>query len=200
MKKTLIKGLLAVVTVATVLFACKKEETKSSLKPEKLIAQKCLQESKGASTSSASPYNVYLYKITDNQDGTFTWEWRIRNLNPGNGSNGTVQDLSHWNIDLGDCITAENIISGSTSTNGTTWTPITKKNLVIKQDKSQDCYADPIFKFDVGTTDSDISYYRLTINKNVSHTAVTAVYKSGKNTGCGVFTTCGFGCSASDNN
>ncbi|MDB5014894.1 MAG: hypothetical protein JWQ25_3096 [Daejeonella sp.] len=196
MKKTFTKSLIAVATVVAVLFACKKDESKSSLKAEKLVAQKCLQDSKGISTSSDSPYNVYLYKITDNGDRTFTWEWRVRNLNPGNGSSGTVQDLSHWNIDLGDCITSDDIKSGATSTDGITWTPIAAGDLVVKQDKSQDCYTDPIFKFDLGTTGSNISYYRLTIDKNVSHTAVTAVYKSGKNTGCGVFTTCGFGCPA----
>ena len=196
MKKSFTKSLTAVATVVIILFACKKESPKTSLKAEKLVVQKCLQESKGISTSSVSPYNVYLYKITNNGDGTFTWEWRIRDLNPGNGKgNGTVQDLSHWDIDLGECITSADIKSGATSTDGIHWTPIATGNLSVKKDKSQDCYTNPIFKFDVGTTGSDISYYRLTIRKNVSHTAVTAVYKSGKNTGCGTFTTCGFGCS-----
>jgi hypothetical protein len=194
MKKTFTKTLIAVATVLTLFYACKKDSTKSSLKAEKLVAQKCLQESKGITTSSTSPYNVYLYKITDNGDGTYTWEWRVRNLNPGNGLNGTVQDLSHWNITLGNCVTTANIISGATSTNGTTWTPFTPQ---LKIDKSQDCFANKVVKFDVGTSGTNISYYRLTINQNVSHTAVTAVYKSGKNTGCGVFETCGFGCSAS---
>lgn len=197
MKKTLTKSLIAVATIVTVFLGCKKEETKTSLKSEKLVAQKCLQELKGASTLSVSPYNVYLYKITSNVDGTYTWEWRVRNLNPGNGKEaGTVQDLSHWDISLGECITSAEIKSGATSADGITWNPIAAGDLTSKKDKSQDCYTTPIFKFNLGTTGTNISYYRLTITKNVSHTAVTALYKSGKNTGCGVFTTCGFGCLA----
>lgn len=175
-------------------YACKKENSDLNLKTEKLVRQKCLEETKGGlSTSSTSPYNIYLYDITNNGNGTYTWEWRVRHLTSGNGKPGTstVQDLSNWGITLGDCIKTQNIVSGSTSSNGSTWKSFTPE---FKIDKSQDCYNQSLVKFDVGTKNSDISYYRLTINKNVSHTQVPVLYKSGKNTGCGTLKTCGFGC------
>ena len=194
MKKTFIKIFIAMSAIATVFYACNKEkEDDPGLEAEKLLAQACLQQSKGAVVSNASPYNVYLFSITDNNDGTYTWEWRVRNLTPGNGNpgTGTVQDLSHWGITLGNCVKPENIVSGATSTNGTTWNAFTPE---FKVDPSQDCYAQSVIKFSLGTSGTNISYYRLTINKNVSHTSTVAIYKSGSNTGCGTLETCGFGC------
>ena len=188
MKKLLSITCIAIAVMVAVV-SCKKEAKKSSVVKEKLVAQKCLQGVK--SPASTYPYNVYLFSVTDNQDGTFTWEWRVRNLTPGNGKDGTVQDLSHWGITLGACVKPENILSGEYSGNGTSWTPFTPE---FKVDPSQDCFTEKNVKFDFGTVDSDISYYRLVIDVDVTHTTVTGYYKSGKNTGCGTLTTCGFGC------
>ena len=185
---------MGVAILMTVLYACKKDTKSPDSKLDKvskIVAEKCLSGASSLATQSTSPYNVYLYKITDNGDGTYTWEWRVRNLNPGNGTGGTVQDLSHWDISLGDCVTIADVVSGATSTDGVTWNPFTPK---FEVDKSQSCFTDKILKFDLGTTGTNISYYRLTINKNVSHTAVMGIYKSGANTGCGSLETCGFGC------
>jgi len=190
MKKIFQVSSVALIAASSLIYSCQKETETAST--EKLEPQKCLQDKKGSSnTLSTTPYNVYLYEIKSNEDGTYTWEWRVRNLNPGNGNNGTVQDLSHWGITLGECIKPENIVSGATSTNGTSWTPFTPE---FKKDPSQNCYNENIIKFDVGTSGTNISYYRLTINKNVSHTGVTGIYKSGNRTGCGTLETCGFGC------
>jgi hypothetical protein len=183
-------GMVALIATLST-YSCQKETEQTE--SEKLVAQQCLQSTKGGNSASLSttPYNVYLYEIKNNFDGTYTWEWRVRNLNPGNGNSGTVQNLSHWGITLGDCIKPENIVAAATSTNGTTWTPFTPE---YKKDPSQDCFTEKVIKFELGTTGTNISYYRLTVNKNVSHTSRTGLYKSGNKTGCGTLETCGFGC------
>ncbi len=144
------------------------------------------------SISTSSPYTVSLESITNNGNGTYTWIWSVQNPNPGNGSNGTVQDLSHWNITLGQCATMADIVSGAMSGDGLNWTNITPLNRI---DPSQDCYTDSVIKFDMGTSGNRKSYYQLTVNQNFDiDTEVTGVYKSGRETGCGVFLFSGFGC------
>jgi hypothetical protein len=143
-----------------------------------------------ASILSSSPYNVHISDL--NQVGTnYTWIWTIKNNNPGNGQNGTVQDLSHWGIDLGSCVKLGDIIEAAYSSDKVNWTLFTPK---FEVDKSQKCSDSKFIKFDFGTKGSIPSYYKLVITKNVTRTDTKSIYKSGNNTGCGVFTTCGFGC------
>ena len=66
------------------------------------------------------PYKVILESVTNNGNGTYSWVWSVQNPNPGNGSNGTFQNLSHWDITLGSCVTFDNVISGATSSNNVT--------------------------------------------------------------------------------
>lgn len=144
------------------------------------------------STSTSSPYDVTLESVTNNGDGTYTWIWSVQNPNPGNGNNGTVQNLSHWNITLGQCATLADIVGGAMSADGLNWTTFGPTN---SPDPSQNCYTDSVLKFNTGTSGNLKSFYQLTVNQNFSiDTAVTGVYKSGNNTGCGVFLFSGLGC------
>ena len=183
MRRKLTMISIGVAVLMTVLYACKKDKKNAV---QEFVTEKCLNEGTGQSTI---PYNIYLYKITDNGNGTYTWEWRIKNLNPGNGSGGTAANLNGWNISLGACIKATDIVSGATSTDGTTWNSFAP---TIAVDNGQSCFTDKVIKFDLGTTGSNISYYRLTVNKNVSHNTVTGVFKTSEI--CGSLETCGFGC------
>lgn len=144
----------------------------------------------------AGPFDITLESVTNNGNGTYTWTWSVLNPNPGNGSNGTVQDLSHWNITLGSCITFDNIVSGATSTNGTDWTPFTPSFQPDPSLPNAGCnITDNVVKFNVGTSGSAKTYYRLTINEDVLvDPAATAYYKSGETTGCGTFCFPGFAC------
>lgn len=145
------------------------------------------------STSSSSPYLVTLESINNNGDGSYTWIWSVQNPNPGNGLNGTVQDLSHWDLTLGQCASIENVLSASMSEDGINW----MVNYIPRNqpDPSQNCYADSVIKFDLGTRGTLKTYYQLTVNENYSvDTTVTGVYKSGNNTRCGIFQFSGFGC------
>lgn len=148
--------------------------------------------------SCAGPYTIVLESVTNNGNGTWTWTWSVLNPNPGNGSNGTIQDLSHWDITLGQCVLFTDVISGATSSNGTTWTPFTP---TYEQDPSilNTCNiaTGNVVKFNFGTSGAAKSYYQLTIDENVQvNPSAVAFYKSGGNTGCGQICFPGFGCKA----
>src|SRR5690606_12835801 len=94
------------------------------------------------SSESTAPYTVSLLAYNkDDGHGNFIWIWSVENPNPGNGQNGTAQDLSHWGITLGPCAVLKNVVSAATSNNGKDWTSFTPS---YKQDKSQGCYSEPV--------------------------------------------------------
>ena len=194
MKNLFKRPAIICLAIAALIFSgCEKKQAEEINQQEKLMAQ-CVKEGQmsggGTSVSTVSPYSVRLASVKK-VDGGYEWIWEIQNFHPGNGTNGTVQDLSHWDLDLGDCVKLDDINNASYSKDGNNWT---KFNPSFKVDKSQDCYKKNILKFDFGTTGSKISYYKLVISKNVTRENVAAVYKSGSKTGCGIFETCGFGC------
>jgi len=192
--KTLSKfAAVAVLTAGCFLYsACDKNSNDEPSVPK--VMETCtdqLQMSSGASVSASSPYSVHisdLYKDGEN----WVWIWEIKNKKPGDGTNGTVQDLSHWGIDLGKCVGLGDIVEAAYSQDKVIWTPFTP---TFEKDNSLlECSEASYVKFDFGTTGSQSSYYKLVITKNVTHVDREAVYKSGSTTGCGVFETCGFGC------
>lgn len=144
----------------------------------------------------AGPYKVVLESVTNNGNGTYTWTWSVQNPNPGNGSNGTIQNLSHWDITLGSCVTFDNVVSGATSTNNVDWTPFTPSFQADPSLPVSGCAVTAdVVKFDLGTSGSAKTYYRLTIDIDVLvDPAATAYYKSGATTGCGTFCFPGFAC------
>lgn len=90
----------------------------------------------------------------NNGDGTYTWTWSVTNTNPGNGDNGTTQDLSHWDLVPGACLVIDDIESASYSANGTDWT-LFNPQPKIESDNSiyNTCEIEtgPVLKFDEGT-------------------------------------------------
>ena len=197
-----IKSTLCIFSLSVILFsACKKSDETgkreldasklSSICDGKSIVTSSKQKAATLSAEGPTPYTVSLLTRKSNGDGTYTWIWSVSNPNPGNGTNGTVQDLSHWGISLGACAKISDIVSASTSTNGVNWTSFTPE---YKQDRSQDCYSGAVLKFDVGTSGTNKTYYKLVVNGNFSSEKVTGIYKSGNRTGCGTFQICGLGC------
>jgi len=143
-------------------------------------------------TSIGNPYSITLESVTDNGDNTWTWVWSVQNTNPGNGNNGTAQDLSNWGFAFGACVTASNLVNAGYSQNGTDWTNF---NPQIAIDPSQTCFTRPVVKFEFETTGSQKSWYRLVINKNLPvNNNVSGYFKSGSRTGCGTFSFPGIGC------
>jgi hypothetical protein len=154
-------------------------------------------ESAGKRPPSTPPVNCtnpYVITLESKTlvNGNWEWVWSVYNPNPGNGSGGTAQNLSHWGLLLGQCVDFSDIVDGATSTDGTTWTPFTPTNEV---DPSQNCVTVPVLKFNVGTTGTDKTYYKLILDANYSVDPNAAGYfKSGANTGCCTLTYTGIGC------
>lgn len=190
MKKVLLLPLLLILgLVSTLYVACKKE---------KVDKDKQLLDENGNPICTARgdlgetlPYNVSLLSRVANSDGTYTWTWTVTNPKPGDGTNGTMKDLTHWDLSLGECATAADVVKASTSPDGQNWTDF---SVVVDKDKEQNCYTEPVVKFNLGTTGSSPSYYRLTVKKNFSMLKRDAVFVSKSALACGHFKICAIGC------
>lgn len=151
-------------------------------------------ESSGRSyveSNAVSPYTVTLISRTP-FNGNWVWTWKVQNTNPGNGSNGTAQGLSHWGFMMppGGCVNTNLIVSAGYSPNNSTWTNFTP---AIGVDPSS-CINVPVFKFNYGTSGNAPSYFRLVINQDLLPGWVDGYFKSGKKTGCNSFQFIGITC------
>lgn len=193
-----LKFLSLAIAVAVIVFSCNKNNSVhpgASAGNSSFNATSVSAVSLPAVSNCTTAYVVTLESITQ-VGSNYEWVWSIQNPNPGNGSNGTIQNLSHWDITLGECLEFSDIVSGATSTDNITWTSFTPS---YQQDMSMQNFCnvntDSVIKFDVGTSGTAKTYCKLVISKNLSvDMDALAYYKSGVNTGCG--TTCfpGFGC------
>lgn len=130
--------------------------------------------------------NAYVVTLESRTqvNGYWEWIWSVQNPNPGNGKNGTTQDLSHWGMQLGSCVNLTSVTSAGYSRDGLTWTNFTPS---YQSDPSQGCMTSPVLKFDFGTSGSAKTYYRLIVNQDFTAGPVQGYYKSGINTGCCTF-------------
>jgi len=132
--------------------------------------------------------NPHAYTITLEShaavNGNWEWVWTVQNPNPGNGKNGTSQDLSHWGMQLGSCVDWSAVVNAAYSSDGITWNSFTPS---YETDPSQGCMTTPVLKFDFGTSDSVKTYYRVVVNQDFTEGVVQGYYKSGANTGCCTF-------------
>ena len=143
-------------------------------------------------SSAVSPYAVTL--LSRVQSGAnWVWTWKVQNTNPGNGSNGTAQGLSHWGFTPGICLNSSVFVSAGYSQNNVTWTNFTPS--IGADPSTSSCIGNtPVFKFDFGTNGAAPSYFRLVINQDLLPGNVQGYYKSGKKTGCGTFQFVGISC------
>ena len=134
---------------------------------------------------------IHLVEGTTNEQ----WTWSVSNPNPGNGSSdGTLQDISHW--DLGLCPAAEAaLVSAEYSLDGgNTWHSVP---LTMERDPSiRECTKDDVLKFDVGTSGTVANYYRITFNQQFAlNTNATSYIKTGGGLkGCNLYFYSGVGC------
>ncbi len=168
------------------------ENAPSSIEQTTAAAQVMTPESASIIAScNPNAYNIVLESRT--LVGTnWEWVWSVQNLNPGNGNNGTVQNLSHWGMQFGTCFIWPNVVGAAYSFDNSTWTSFTP---VYTVDPSQSCMTTPVLKFDIGTSGTAKTYYRLTLNADYPVGPAPGFYKSGSRTGCCTFTFAGVGCS-----
>ncbi|MGK2864579.1 MAG: hypothetical protein ACSLE0_21800 [Chitinophagaceae bacterium] len=179
---------VALVTISCA--SCQRNTQEATFNPEQnKMAASALNS--GLSSKPAPPpavCNPNAYSITlesqSQVNANWEWVWSVQNTNPGNGKNGTVQDLSHWGMQLAACANVNSVISAAYSTDGFNWTYFTPS---YKSDPSQTCMTTPVLKFDFGTSGNTKTYYRLIVNENFAVGMVQGYYKSGVNTGCCTF-------------
>lgn len=151
-----------------------------------------------ATSNCTYPYLITLESIT-NVNGNYEWVWSLQNVNPGNGKDSSVQDLSHWNIKLGTCLKFDDVVGAATSNDGTNWVAFTPSYKEDKSMKSSGISTGDVLKFDIGTNDTAKTYFKLIITQNLNiDMNGTSYYKSGKNTGAGVQCFPGPGCPSGD--
>ncbi|MBK6935767.1 MAG: hypothetical protein IPH18_01940 [Chitinophagaceae bacterium] len=191
---------LSVMTVLIIVAGCQKNklnelpaplstETATTVSSDHSVLS--LRESSPSAACNSGAYIVTL-ESRNNINGNWEWIWSVQNSNPGNGNNGTVQDLSHWGMQFGSCFNWSSVVSASFSADGITWVAFSP---VYASDPSQSCMTVPVLKFDFGTTGSAKSYYKLVVNQNFVIEQTPAYYKSGSSTGCCTFSFSGIGCS-----
>jgi hypothetical protein len=145
----------------------------------------------GSGPCNPNAYTVILESRTLLANGNWEWIWSVQNPNPGNGSNGTVQNLSHWGMQLNACFNLGSMVTAAYSADGNNWTYFTP---VYQTDPSQACMTTPVLKFDFGTEGSNKSYYKLVVRNYYPIGSGPAYYKSGVTTGCCTFYFSGIGC------
>ena len=196
MKKTfqfLLGTILAMLTITS----CQRESSEETFAVKKdgitvAASEATVQAKKSPAPEVCNPsaYSVTLESRTQ-VSGIWEWIWSIRNTNPGNGSNGTAQDLSNWGIQLGNCVDWTSVVGAAYSSDGANWTVFAPSYQV---NPGQGCLTTPVLKFDFGTTGIAKSYYRLTVNQEYGEGSVFGYYKSGSNTSCCTFNFIGIGC------
>lgn len=170
-----------------VTFVAQKENTSIAI-----TAAAAEQAQKGPAPEVCNPsaYTVALESHAQ-VNGNWEWIWSIRNNNPGNGNNGTAQDLSNWGMQLGTCVDWTSVVGAGYSADGTNWTVFTPSYEV---NPSQGCLTTPVLKFDYGTSGTAKTYYRLIVNQDYQEGFVLGYYKSGSKTSCCTFNFMGIGC------
>lgn len=147
------------------------------------------------SSTCTNPYVITLESKTIS-NGQWIWIWSVKNPNPGNGLNGTAQDLSHWGMQFGNCFNWADVVATAFSSDGINWTTFTPSYQV---DNSQSCVLTPVLKYGMGTSGQAKSYYKLVLSQNYSVNNTAFCYiKSGSRLPCCTATFEGVGCPQPD--
>jgi hypothetical protein len=148
-------------------------------------SSKSVEEMQGAKPPSPSMdcSNYTVDATISYANGKTTVIWSVTNANPGNGSNGTSKDLSHWDWFLPQCIDFSKVLQGYSTTTWsndlTTWTAFTPTNTT---DPSQSCNTANVIKFNFGTSGSNTTWYAIVLdgtNYSLSNDANQALFKAG---------------------
>lgn len=146
-----------------------------------------------ASTTAVCNSDAYIITLEEvvQTGSNWEWIWSVQNPNPGNGTGGTVQNLSHWGMQFAPCINTASIVGAAYSADNISWTSFAPN---VGIDPSQGCFTAPVFKFDFGTTGSNKSYYKLVVNQQYVPGPSVGYFKSGNRTGCCTFSFPGLSC------
>ncbi len=163
-----------------------------------VITLSSFNNAKNAEKTTATGYEITRLS-TDNLTATNQqqWIWSLTNPNPGNGENGTLQDVSHWSIPLNARAEAA-FVSAEYSFDGITWYTLAVE---IERDPSiRFCTGVDVLKFNVGTVGSAPTYYKATFSSEfpISLNATAWVKTGGGRTGCNLYYFQGLGGTTND--
>ncbi len=150
------------------------------------------REKKKQHQTTTSSYLITLLGM-EPVNNNFQWTWSVVNPNPGNGSNGTLQNVSHWSLPL--CPAAESaIVSAEYSYDQITWTSV---SIDMERDPSiRLCTTTDVLKFNTGTLGTAPLYCRITFNQQftVNPEAKSYIKTGGGLQGCNTYWYTGIGC------
>lgn len=141
--------------------------------------------------SAVDSYQILLVS-KNNAGGLSEWTWQLSNPNPGNGNNGTLQDVSHWSVPL-SAIAEAALVSAQYSTDGVTWT---SASTVVDRDPSiRLCTTVDVLKFAHGTSGTAPLYLKATFNTDFSINpwATSWIKTGGGLQGCNLYYFSGMG-------
>lgn len=167
---------MGVLCAALGFYACQKSvESKNSVEE--------MQGAKPPIPATVNCNNFMFDATISYANGQTTVVWSVTNTNPGNGSNGTSQNLSHWDWVLPSCIDFSKVLhaysTATWSTDFANWTSFTPTN---QTDPSQSCNTGSVVKFNFGTTGSNTTWYAIVLdgtNYSLANDANAAVLKAG---------------------
>ena len=138
-------------------------------------------------TESTSVDSYQIVLVTKEQVGAnHEWTWSVTNPNPGNGQNGTLQDISHWSVPLNAEAEAA-LVSAEYSTDGATWHAASTS--VDRDPSIRQCTSVDVLKYDHGTTGGNSTYYRATFAADftVNPFATSWIKNGGGLSGCNLY-------------
>jgi hypothetical protein len=146
-----------------------------------------------AFTSKKATVDAYqIDLVSKSSDGVNeSWTWSLTNPNPGNGANGTLQNVSHFDIALSAQAEAA-LVSAEYSFDGITWISVPID--VVRDPAIRACTTTDVLKFNAGTVGSEPTYYRATFDEQFSSNPyATSWINSGSKTGCNMYFFSGVG-------
>lgn len=142
-------------------------------------------------TTAVDSYQILL--VSKNAVETNTeWTWQLTNPNPGNGNNGTLQDVSHWSVPLNAEAEAA-LVSAQYSNDGVTWYSVSTS--VDRDPSIRACTTVDVLKYDIGTSGTAPTYYRATFSQDfaINPFATSWIKTGGGLQGCNMYYFSGMG-------
>jgi hypothetical protein len=148
---------------------------------------------KEIAATNTDAYTIALVSSSsDASRGLYEWTWTLSNPNPGDGNDGTLQDVSHWSISISPEAEAA-LISAEYSMDGITWTTVSTS--VDRDPGIKLCTGTDVLKFDIGTTGTAPTYYRVTTSQdfNINPYSTSWIKTGGGRQGCNLYYFSGIG-------
>jgi hypothetical protein len=136
-------------------------------------------------SNSVDSYQIVLISKTP-VGSNHEWTWSVTNPNPGNGQNGTLQDISHWSVPLNAQAEAA-LVSTGYSNDGVNWHSASTS--VDRDPSIKFCTSVDVLKYEHASNGSAPTYYRATFNADfvVNPFATSWIKTGGGQQGCNLY-------------